>query len=249
MTTYTLHAVGGTLSADLQASFSVGQLSVSPNQWSPRLAAGTPPNADLARTYVPEDDPLLTIQGGGYQPGEWVDISITRLNNLDCCGSTPFPAFRLQVGADGAFTVARQVDPRLTSSGTHVVRALGATSGVDSSTRVYVTAFDFREAIYPFYAKRQIPANTPTQITLRGFGFQAGELVTLSGGSAILGTANSVTASSVGDWQIAATVSAAPGVYTLVARGETSKFTSRPNSLYVGTAAVNPLQLRTAPKS
>ncbi|TAK36653.1 MAG: hypothetical protein EPO21_01945 [Chloroflexota bacterium] len=222
--TYVVHAVGESSGSDLQRQFSASQVSVNPLQWS----------------YNNGQTPQLFVEGSGYAPNEWVDLWARRVNNLDYWGGAAFTDFPVLTDAFGHFGVTVQINPNIWS-GDYDLRAKGRVSGMDFHTRIFQTDFDFHDSGGSNHVAL-IPAGTTTTVVLRGWGFQPGEGVTLSGDTAILNGQTIATASSAGDWQLTVPISATAGTYSLTASGDVSGYTSSSKQLGVGSASVTPNQ-------
>src|SRR5262249_55008368 len=112
-----------------------------------RVATATPtPTAIPAPTFTPTPRPThpaglsaspiqaewgdattFTFTGGGFGAGELITID-----------GGPFTKFQTQAGADGGFTIARQVES-LSRTGAFHVTATGATSQLMQATDIFLT--------------------------------------------------------------------------------------------------------------
>lgn len=153
----------------------------------------------------------ITVTGSGYLANDRIDIAVTfRLTN----GTSKVVTATATTGAHGHFTAFVRV-PRNAAGGAYTVTARSEASGRAPTARLVVSTLAASVVVLPTTA---VPG---TRVTVRGFGFAAGETVTLSLHGQTVGT---VTTGATGTFSTSITIPAASasGTDTLIAQGSRS---------------------------
>lgn len=135
----------------------------------------------------------VTVTGSGYPGGDKVEVSVTlKLTN----GSSQTVTVAATVNGKGQFTTRLQI-PGAADGGTYTVVGKSTSSGRAPTGRLIIAKLAPSVVVVPTVA---VPG---TPVTVRGFGFAAGETVTISLDGQKVGTA---TANSAGQLSLRFTV-------------------------------------------